>query len=98
MALAASVNCPTLSKDEPPGLRNLSRPERHRRLLGLDQLEPAALVDVPRRLEVLLCPQRELAVADCAGEADALLDELRADLAAARCGLDDQQTQLRDSV
>ena len=60
--------------------------------------KPAALVDAARGLELPLRPERQLAVADRAGEADALLDQLRADLPAARRGVDDQQAQLRDAV
>ena len=81
-----------------PGLGGLQRPELRRLGLGLDELEAARAVDAPRALELALRPERQLAVADGAGEADALLDELRADAAAARGGLDDQQAQLRDAV
>ena len=97
LAHAARANWP-ISEHEPPGLRDLPRAEHLGRPLRRDQLEAAALVDAAGGLELALRPERQLAVADGAGEADALLDQLRADLQAARRGVDDQEAQLCDAV
>ena len=50
----------------------------------------------PRQLA--LRPQRQLSVADRAGEADALVDQLLADPPAADGRIDEQEAQLRDAI
>src|ERR1700694_699422 len=59
-----------------------------------DQLEPALPVDVARRREIRLRPQRELPVALRAREGDAFVDQALADAPAARLRLDQKQAQL----
>src|SRR5258708_19724578 len=56
--------------------------------------EAGALVDVAGGDEDALRPQRDLAIARLAGEADAFIDQPCADAEAARLGLDQQQAQL----
>jgi two-component system cell cycle response regulator len=62
----------------------------------LDQLEAGALVEPARRVQDVVGPQRDARVAGALGEAQALLDQARADAAAPRARVDEQQAQLRD--
>ena len=64
----------------------------------VDQLEAGALVNPPRSVEDVVCPEDELAVAGGPREVDACVDELRADTGSARAGLDEEDAQLRDVV
>src|SRR2546427_8137100 len=66
--------------------------------LFVHQAEAGLLVDAPGGMQHVVCPQRELAVADLAGEAHALLHEAFADAEAARPGLDEEQTQPGDRL
>ena len=75
-----------------------SSAELQLRRLGLDELEARAGVDAAGGLELALRPEGQLAVAGGAGEADAFVDELLADAAAAGGGVDDQEAELRDAV
>src|SRR5215471_10335871 len=59
-----------------------------------DQPEARGLVDPPGRHQDALRPERDLAVADLACEAHALVDEPDADAEAARLRIDDEQPQL----
>ena len=72
-------------------------PKVRMRLAG-DEPKAGALVDVPRRDQDALRPQRHPAIAGRAGEADAFLGQPRADAEPARLGVDDQQPQLGDLV
>src|ERR671933_2617416 len=62
----------------------------------LHELEPRALVESARVVEDVVRPQGDPAIADALGEAQALLDQPRADPAATAAGLDEQQAQLGD--
>jgi hypothetical protein len=64
----------------------------------LDELEAGALVQAARLVQDVVGPQRDPAVAGALGEAQALLDQARADAAASGSGLDEQQAQLGDVV
>ena len=57
-------------------------------------VETRLLVDVPCGDEFGLRPERDLAIADRAGEVDALLDKAASEPEAARGGLDEEETQL----
>src|SRR5439155_12995969 len=61
---------------------------------GADEGEPRPLVDPPSAGQHVVRPERQLAVAGGAREAQALLDEARADAQAARRRLDEEQAQL----
>ena len=63
--------------------------------LALGEPEPGRLINVPRREQVLLRPQRERPVSALAREAHALGDEMPAESQSARLRVDDQQPQLR---
>src|SRR5688572_18089686 len=67
-------------------------------LLLANELEARGLVDLARRDEHVVRPQRELAVPLRAREANAFVDELAAYAQATRRRLDIQQTQLRNLV
>src|SRR3954469_11176371 len=86
-----------VSEREAPGLRGGLDAELLLRLLAVCQLEAGSGVDAAGRCELALRPEGQLAVAEGAGEADALVDELLADLAASGGGIDDQEAELGDA-
>src|SRR5712691_1933800 len=85
------------SQVEIPGLPHQVGTEAAMRLF-VHQAEAGLFVDTPGRLQHVVRPQGELAVADLAGEAHALLHEAFADAEAARPGLDEEQTQPGDRL
>jgi len=65
---------------------------------GVHEIEAGALVQAPRVVQDVVGPQDDLLVARAAREAQALVDQPRADAAPARPRLDEQQAQLSDRV
>src|SRR5262245_26840414 len=61
---------------------------------SMDEPEPGGRVDVSRRVEHAVGPERDLPVPDLRGEADTLAHQTRADAEAARLRLDQQEPQL----
>src|SRR5881397_1256872 len=76
-----------------PGLPHQVVTEAVMRLF-VHQAEAGLFVDAPGGMQHVVCPQRELAVADLAGEAHAFLHEALADAEPPRPGLYEEQTQL----
>src|SRR5438874_1312257 len=93
---ALALRCGSARQLELPGLGDEVLPEAAVRLTRR-ALESRLLVEVARRGEVLLRPQRDALVTRGARKAHALGDEAAAQPQAARPGLHQQQPQLRGS-
>src|SRR5215472_13725398 len=66
--------------------------------LLLDQREPARQVYVPGRHQRVVCPQADPLVPGAEGEAEAFVNESRADPVAARGRIDQQDPELRGGL
>lgn len=65
-------------------------------LLFFNQLESLRLVDAARRVEDVVGPEHDLAVAGAPCEVDAFVDQTIAEAESPRRRLDVEETQLRD--
>src|SRR5712691_4937370 len=88
----AGACAPEQSQCELPGLAHQIATELAV-ALACDQLEASVLVDAARGGKNAVGPERDLAVARGAGEADALVDEASANAEATRLGIDEQEAE-----